>query len=160
MATEILKTVRLRRAAFHPNVERDVIGLAAEATQEELDSLKGRKLIKGPWKSTRTTPVPGVTIPVTQLQPNRQQDFVAGQAAAPVDPATAHGALLISGEGTAANGEGDRELPGGFPGRMLLMAKGFNTANKVRAAADSDLLAISGVGEAMLQQIRARLADA
>lgn len=48
-------------------------------------------------------------------------------------------------------------VPDGFPGRDALAAGGFTTLSAIRAAKDSDLDKVTGIGPATLKEIRAAL---
>lgn len=51
-------------------------------------------------------------------------------------------------------GTGDEELPQDFPARKALVKAGFDTVDKVKAASDEELIAVDGVAEKTLGQIR------
>jgi hypothetical protein len=56
-------------------------------------------------------------------------------------------------EEASAGVAGGGELAG-FPGADALVAGGFDSREKIRAASDEDLLALEGIGEATLKKIR------
>lgn len=55
------------------------------------------------------------------------------------------------------SGSSSDELPEDFPHRELLAGTPYNTKEALRAASDDDILAVKGIGEAKLGEIREAL---
>lgn len=53
-----------------------------------------------------------------------------------------------------AGGDGSDELPALFPYRELLAAGGITTRAQLNVATDGDLLALEGIGEVRVREIR------
>jgi hypothetical protein len=65
----------------------------------------------------------------------------------------ANGKLLEAEDAESVPGSGSGNLDG-FPGGSILLAAGFDSPEKIRAASDEDLLALDGIGEGTLKKIR------
>lgn len=57
----------------------------------------------------------------------------------------------------AMSGSAGDELPEGFPARDRLIAQGYTTRTRVREASDEELIALDGIAEGRVAQIREAL---
>lgn len=129
--TKINTGIQFKGETFLPNRTGDVERLAKVATQDELDAFRKRRV--DPENEDSPTLIQGAW-------KSSRQAAAAPPSAAATPP--------------AGNTAGATELPPGFPGRQFLIKAGYDTPQKVRDAADSDLAAIDGVGEATVAKIR------
>lgn len=96
------------------------------------------------------------------VKANTSQVETVAVRPSPAGGLTSSPAAVKPAETEGATGQGESTamatlLPDGFPHRELLAGAGFNSVEKVGAAADEELIAVDGLAGARVKEIRAAL---